>query len=289
MDAKWMIAAFLVIDHTMEQLGQRSDARAQAPDSDVITVAVVAANYFHNHHERASRVMRQLRSLSGSLRGSRCNRRRRQLADWVTVLTTVLGELCARGDVVIIDSMPVPVCRRVRARRGRNARGRVFCSYCAAKHERFFGWRLHLICTPRGAPVSFQLLPAAYHDLTPLHEVAVALPPGARLIGDKDCVSAADAASLLADTGVRLVAARRKNMRPQHARDELAIRTSRRAIETVHSQAEKMGIQRLHARANAGFALKVVASLIKVKIFRRGTRKAIQSRQEANNKQRYHW
>ncbi len=61
MDAEWMIPAFLVIDHTMEQLGHRSDARAQAPDSDVITVAVVAAKYFQNHHERASRVMRQLR------------------------------------------------------------------------------------------------------------------------------------------------------------------------------------------------------------------------------------
>ncbi len=42
------------------------------------------------------------------------------------------------------------------------------------------------------------------------------MPLGARLIGDKDCVRAADTASLL------------------------SIRTYRRAIETVHSQAEKM-------------------------------------------------
>ncbi len=273
MDVEWMRAAFLVIDHTMEQLGQRSDARAQAPDSEVITVAVVAANYFQNHHERASRVMRQLRYRSGPLHISRCNRWRLQLADWVTVLATTLGELFARGDVFIIDRMPLPVCRRVRARRCRNARGRASRGSRAAKHERCFGWRLHLICTPNGVPVSFQLLPAAYHDLTPLHEVAFALPPGARLIGDKAYVSAADEACLLADTGVRLVAARRKNMRPQHERDELAIRTSRRAIETVHRQAEKMGIQRLHARANAGregakhcFAPPVVASLIALAI-----------------------
>ncbi len=59
MDVEQIIAAFLVIVHPMEQLGHRSDARA--PDSDVIAVAVVAANYFQNHHERASRVMRQLR------------------------------------------------------------------------------------------------------------------------------------------------------------------------------------------------------------------------------------
>ncbi len=192
--------------------------------------------------------MRRLRSLSGSLHRSRFNRRLHRLADWVAFLATTLGELLALGDVVIIDSMPVPVCRRVRARRCRNARGRASCGSRAAKHERLFGRRLHLICTPNGARVSFQLLPAAYHDLTPLHEVAVVLPPGARLIGDKDCVSAADAASLLVDTGVRLVAARRKNMRLQHECDELSIRTYRCAIETVNRQAEKMGIQRLHAR-----------------------------------------
>ncbi len=273
MDAEWMIAAFLVIEHTMEQLGHWSDARAQAPTSDVITVAVVAANSVQNHHEQASRVMRHLRSLSGSPRGSRCNRRWSRRADWVAVLATALGELFARGDVFIIDRLPLPVYCRVRARRGRNACGRVFCGYCAAKHERFFGWRLHLICTPNGVPVSFQLLPAVYHDLTPLHEVAVALPPGARLIGDKAFVSAADAASLLADTGVRLVAARREKMRPQHWSDELAIRTYRRAMETVNRHAEKMGIQRLHARANAGregakqcFAPPVVASLIALAI-----------------------
>ncbi len=53
MDAEWMSAAILVIDHTMEQLGHRNDTRARAPDSEVITIAVVAANYFHNHHEGA--------------------------------------------------------------------------------------------------------------------------------------------------------------------------------------------------------------------------------------------
>ncbi len=61
MDAEWMRAALLVIDHTMEQRGHRSDARARVPDSDVITVAVVAANSVQNHHERALWAMRQLR------------------------------------------------------------------------------------------------------------------------------------------------------------------------------------------------------------------------------------
>jgi len=43
--------------------------------------------------------------------------------------------------------MPVPVCKRVRARRWRTVRGRTYCGYCPAKREKFFGWRLHLVCT----------------------------------------------------------------------------------------------------------------------------------------------
>ncbi len=39
MGPRWMRGAFLASDHTMEQRGHRGDARAQAPDSDAITVA----------------------------------------------------------------------------------------------------------------------------------------------------------------------------------------------------------------------------------------------------------
>lgn len=103
--------------------------------------------------------------------------------------------------------MPLPVCKR--ARRCRKVRGREFCGYCAAKREKFFGWRLHLICTAESIPVSFDLLPASVHDLTPLHELAFALPVGASLFGDKGYLSRADTLSLLQETGVRLVTPQR--------------------------------------------------------------------------------
>ena len=85
-------------------------------------------------------------------------------------------------------------------------RGRISCGYCAAKAEKFFGWRLHLVCTLAGEPVRFTLLPASLHDLTPVHELADALPAGATLLGDKAYISAPDAAAMLAESGVRLVA-----------------------------------------------------------------------------------
>ncbi len=44
--------------------------------------------------------------------------------------------------------------------------------------------------------------------------------------------------------------------------DELDLRIYRKTIESVNSQLENMGVQRLRARTNAGFDLKVHASLI---------------------------
>ncbi len=226
-NAEWMTPAFLVIVH-----------------------AVVAANGVQHHHERASRVTRQPRSLSGS-RGLRRARRLHRRADWVAVLSPVLGERRTRGRG-IIDRMPLPVCRRA-----------------ASALLTTRGWLA-------GARISIQLLPKAYHDLTPLHDAAFALPPGARLIGDTASVSAVDAASLPTDTGVRPVTACRAKMRPPRAQRSVHPNLSSRDGDGLPSRWQ-MGVHRLHARANAdwegakhGFAPPVVASLIALDITNAG-------------------
>ncbi|MCI0728099.1 MAG: hypothetical protein L0332_15455, partial [Chloroflexi bacterium] len=67
---------------------------------------------------------------------------------------------------------------------------------------------------------------------------------------------------LLAD-GVRLIPIRRKNMKnqPEWA-DEYDLGLFRKGIETVNSQLESMGLNRLRARTNDGFFIKVQASLL---------------------------
>ena len=263
MDAIWILTVFEIIDTLMVQLDHPTHPLAHVPDSEVLTGAVVAAKYFQNHHERALAVMHATHHLSGALSTSRFNRRLHALADWLALVSETLGDVLTRGEVFVIDSLPLPVCKRARARRCRKVRGRLYCGYCAAKDEKFFGWRLHLICTLQGVPVRFTMLPGALHDLTPIHELTVDLPARARVFGDKGYNSAADEASILEATKVRLIPGRRTNMRP-HAWfvDELELREYRHTIETVNSQAAAMGIECLHARTNAGFELKVHASLV---------------------------
>lgn len=88
------------------------------------------------------------------------------------------------------------------------------------------------------------------------------LPAGSALYGDKACNDGRAEAILLAEV-VRLISIRRKNMHHQHDwADECDLRLYRKGVETVNSQLEGMGINRLRARTNDGFFIKVQASLL---------------------------
>src|SRR5215211_3375449 len=262
MDGDFIVTTFVVIDKLMTTLGHRDHALARASDAEVLTVAVVAAKYFQNHLERGLQMMHLGRYLSGPLSVSRFNRRLHRLTDWLALALETLGELFATGEAFLIDSMPVPVCRRARARRCRKVRGKEFCGVCHAKKEKFFGWRLHLICTTDGVPVAFDLVPGGLHDLTPVHELTYALPAEATVYGDKGYNGEADEATILAETEVRLVPIRKANMRPNRWADKLALRQYRKRIEALYSQLEAMGLERLRARTNPGLELKVHAALL---------------------------
>jgi len=257
-----IVTTYVVTDDVLKQLGHQSHCLAQMSDAQVLTVAIVAAQYFQNHHERALYVMQGMGYIQQGLSISRFNRRLHQLTDWLWGVLSILSEMLTQGEVFIMDSLPVPVCKRARATRCRKVRGRDYCGYCAAKKEKFFGWRLHLVCSPQGLPIAFELLPAAYHDLTPVHELTFNLPNGARVYTDKGYNSAPDEISILEACGVRLIPVRRDNMTPHEWVDEYDLRLYRHSIETVNSQLESMGLERLHVRTRSGFEIKVHASLL---------------------------
>ena len=201
--------------------------------------------------------------LAGHLSTSRFNRRLHALGDWLRLLLEALGAVFARGEAFLLDSLPLPVCRRVRARRCRKVRGREYCGYCAAKREKVFGWRLHLVCTLDGR--AGRLRPAAGQPARPDAGPRVdrrACRRGRASTPTRRTTAPRTRPASWPTPGVRLVPQRRDNMRPNLWADKLAIREFRKRIETLNSQLEAMGLQRLRARTNAGFELKVHASLL---------------------------
>ncbi len=256
-----IVTVYVVLDDLLRAMQHRSDPRAQTSDSEVLTVGVIAACQFQNHHERALCILRALGYLSGPLSLSRFNRRFHALAHRLSDAVDVLAAALTAGTIFILDSVPLPVCRRARAWRCTKVHGAEYCGYCAAKEEKFFGWRLHLIVTPDGIPVSFDLLPASYHDLTPLHELMERLPSGATVYADKGYNSADDEAGIEGETGIRLVPRRKRNMAPNTLAETFGLQRYRGRIETVNSQLAAWGVQRLHARTHEGWLCKVLASV----------------------------
>jgi hypothetical protein len=277
MDDIKIIAALCIIEDTMRELGHHSHKLAGVTDAEVLLVAVVSAMYFQNHHQNTLFVMRGMCYITKPLSISRFSRRLHRLASegWLEYIVELIGQLHAQGDVFIIDSVPVPVCKMVRARRCRkvlNSRRSTltrsqtqhYIGRCAAKKWGFYGWRLHLICTPQGVPVSFQMLPASFHDLTPIFELTFGLPKGARVYADKGYISAAVKRALRPTAkrnGVHLVAKHRAGMKPNTFEDWCDLKWYRHRVESANSQLVSMGLQNLHARTDQGFTIKVLSSL----------------------------
>jgi len=118
-----IVTIVTVIDDVMTTLGHRTHVLSHTSDSEVLTVATVAACQFQNHHQRALCVLRGMHYLSGSLSLSRFNRRLHALAHWFSWLLDLLCDLFAfRAAAFTIDSLPVPVCQRVRAPLPQSAR-----------------------------------------------------------------------------------------------------------------------------------------------------------------------
>jgi hypothetical protein len=275
MDDIKIITAYCIMDDVLRHLEHSTHPLAHITDAEVLTVAVVSAMYFHNNHERTLFVMYHLHYLTTPLSTSRFNRRVHALAGWLEYIAVLLGELLSKGETFIIDTMPLPVCKLARARRCHkfdsphspltHFRSVDYLGVCHTKREVFFGWRLHLICTPQRVPVRFQMLPAAFHDLTAVCELTWGLPKGARVYADKGYIDA-KTKKIVRPTvrrdGVHLVAMHKKNMKPNTPEEWQGLRKHRPCIETAHSQLVSMGIQSLHARTNSGFAIKVLASLL---------------------------
>jgi len=261
MNALYIVTTYVVLDDTLKAMGYRDDCRRDLSNAEILTVAVVAARFFQNHHERALQVLIQTHAIPRfSL--SRFNRRLHQAQHLLEAITEWLSAQVAQAGVAIIDTFPIPVCHIVRKKRCQKVQGPAFRGWCAAKKEWFYGFRLHWVCDAQGCPVSFCLLPATTHELTLVQDLCASLAPHTCIAADGAYVSAEQQALAWNTAQIYLIARHHSNMSPNSPEELRFLELTRWMIETAHSQLEKMGVQRLHARTLVGFSLKLLASLL---------------------------
>jgi len=261
-----IIAIYVVVDEAMKAFKHQSHSLAHVSDAEVITIALVAAAFYRNNHAQAIFLLRKNNYITKSLSVSRFSRRLHALGEWLELLSEVWSEIIIREQAAIatfiIDSMPIPICKNIRASQSRLLRGKEFFGRCGYKHkEKFFGLRLHIVCTLDKRPVSFTLLPASYDDRTPVHDLTVNLPLGSWVLGDKG-YNCAEAEEIMRWTiGGILIPLRKDNMPPNTLAEHGELRSYRHRIEQLFSQLESMGLKSLHVTTPRGLELKTYASL----------------------------
>jgi hypothetical protein len=265
MNAIYIITTYVVLDDTLRALRLRDHHHATLSTAEILTVAVIAARYFRNNHERALFVLHAT-GWVGRMSASRFNRRLHQALDTLHTLLEVLRDQRLDATFYVIDTMPLPACHKSRAPHCRKLpRLKGYLGRCAAKGEWFCGWRLHWLVDRRGFPIAWDMLPAVWHELTPLHELLAPLPAGSIVLGDGAYISRQDAALAL-QAGIRLVAQHHARMSPNSPLEQRWLATYRNVIETAHAQLQRMGVQQLHARTALGFGIKVYASILALMI-----------------------
>lgn len=267
-------AVYVLVDDRYPQVVAPHDHRPGPPgvcsDSELITLTLVAEligmedetrflAYLHRNHEP---LFPHLPSRS------RYNRRRRQLIEAtnrirIALAQDVLLQLSPEDqDLCVIDSLPIPVVGFAHARGAHRWYGEVRYGHNAAKHQTFYGYKLHLLASASGLVLDFALVPANVADGVLAEQL---------LIGQRDLTVLADKAyingplqALLAHRNhLCLLTPARANQRAAQEGHRTALVTHfRQTIETLNSQlAEQFAIERNRAKSVYGLCARIQAKL----------------------------
>jgi hypothetical protein len=152
---------------------------------------------------------------------SNFNRRRKRLYPIIDELDIGLANLLNLGeDTYIVDSIPVPVCQIAREKRTKICRENFEIApdkgYSAVSKAYYYGYKLYLVTSVRGAFASMDMSKASVHDISYLTDIKYSKLSSCRLIGDKGCLSKAHQVDLFSSSNIRLETPKRSNQKKKN-------------------------------------------------------------------------
>lgn len=149
-------------------------------------------------------------------------------------MLTKLGQDFGALSPFCVDGFPIAVCHYARARRCRVFKGLANFGYCAAKQEKYFGFKGQIIVSAEGLIVAYTLIPANTDERATLDEVTDHLQ--GVLIGDKGYISQ-ELRQVMQQKGIDLQIPYRQNMKAKHSPSHHNwLCKQRKTVEVVISQ-----------------------------------------------------
>ena len=238
-----IITFYCFCDDFLKALQYCDNSQTVMSTAEVMTVALVAAEWFGGCFEQARLFLDEHGYMQHTLSKSRFNRRLHAIPEWVwRVLSCALGEAYKQlnaSQEYIVDSIPVPVCDtlRVRISRSHLYRGEAYRGKVASKRRYFYGLRIHLVVTATGEPVEFELAAGSVADITGFRSFDLDLPAGATVYADKAYTDYLWEDLLKEVPDIDLIAMRKSNaLRVMDGCIRFICQHTRKRIETTFSQ-----------------------------------------------------
>ena len=232
-------------------------------DKEVISLVLVAEYLgIDSEYELFRRLPSSLSSL---IERSVYNRRKRKLFPFIERIREKISHtIISDEEYHIIDSMPLEICKLSRKNRLKICKENFDNSpnegFCASQQSRYYGYKLHAVCTIQGVFRSFDLSKASVHDIHYLNEVKNNF-EDVVILGDKGYLSKSIQMDLFNYQNIRLEVPLRKNQ-IEYKPQTYILRKSRKRIETLFSQlCDQFKIRNNYAKTFEGFKTRILAKI----------------------------
>lgn len=193
------------------------------------------------------------------------NRRKRNLSNHMDTIRLKLASYFNEfEDYFIIDSMPLEICKLSRSSRSKICKESHYSfpdkGYCASQKSRYYGYKLHAVCSVSGVFQSFDLSPASVHDIHYLKDIQTQI-KDCTLLADKGYLSSEIQLNLFETCKITLNTPMRKNQK-NYRKQPYIFRKKRKRIETLFSQlCDQFMIRRNYAKSFDGFKTRILSKI----------------------------
>lgn len=269
----FFLVSYVIIDDIYHEIipeaikFRRNYNTSNLTDSELITIAIVGETHgISSEKAWFNYVRKNFKDLFPHLGDrTRFNRTRRNLQTVIDAIRKQIGKYLgyADADVLIVDSMPIPVCGFGRAHFSKCFKDISSYGHCASKKETYYGLKLHALVTLEGFVTNVVLTAANVDD----REVMWELAPHTHktvILGDKGYIGDNLANSLAEEENITLLALKRNNSKNPYPKDlRNWISKHRRRIETTFSQlADQFNINQVLARSLTGLVSRINSKLL---------------------------
>ena len=207
----------------------------------------------------------QYTELATKIERSVYNKRKRKLFYYIEEIRRKMEEKLEENEnYFIVDSMPLEVCKNARGYRSKICKEQIETApnfgFCASQKMRFFGYKLHAVCSVSGVFKSFDLSPASVHDINFLKDIKQQY-SDCVILGDKGYLSQKIQLDLFKTVNIKLEVPMKLNQK-NYKKQPYIFRKSRKRIETLFSQlCDQFKIRTNYAKSFLGFKTRILSKL----------------------------